>query len=166
MGIDIDPARIEESRQNAVKAGVVDRVTFRNEDLFVADIQEATVVTLFLSRSANLKLRPKLLRELKTGARVVSYYWDMVIGSLTSKLSRTTMRSTFGPSLQTKLLRNGLRALVLGTEPDGSRVIYDCSVERRANSKVIKPKSIARNSSTSGRTPTRGYLRRELLSVD
>lgn len=77
VGIDIDPARIEESRQNAVKAGVMDRVNFRNEDLFVADIQEATVVTLFLSRSANLKLRPKLLRELKPGVRVVSYYWDM-----------------------------------------------------------------------------------------
>jgi len=77
VGIDIDPARIEESRQNAGKAGVMDRVTFRNEDLFVADIQEATVVTLFLTRSANLKLRPKLLRELKSGARVVSYYWDM-----------------------------------------------------------------------------------------
>jgi ubiquinone/menaquinone biosynthesis C-methylase UbiE len=77
VGIDIDPARIEESRQNACKAGVMDRVTFRNEDLFVADIQEATVVTLFLTRSANLKLRPKLLRELKSGTRVVSYYCDM-----------------------------------------------------------------------------------------
>jgi SAM-dependent methyltransferase len=77
VGIDIDPARIEESRQNASKAGVMDRATFRNEDLFVADIQEATVVTLFLTRLANLKLRPKLLGELKSGARVVSYYWDM-----------------------------------------------------------------------------------------
>lgn len=77
VGIDIDPVRIEESRLNASKAGVMDRVTFRNEDLFVADIKEATVVTLFLSRSVNLKLRPKLLRELKPGTRVVSYYWDM-----------------------------------------------------------------------------------------
>ena len=77
VGIDIDPIRIKESLQNARKAGVMDRVTFRNEDLFVADIQEATVVTLFLSLSANLKLRPKLLRELKPGVRVVSYYWDM-----------------------------------------------------------------------------------------
>ncbi len=77
VGIDIDPIRIEESRQNAGKAGVMNRVTFRNEDLFVADIHEATVVTLFLSQSVNLKLRPKLLRELKPGARVVSYYWDM-----------------------------------------------------------------------------------------
>ena len=77
VGIDIDPVRIEESLKNARKAGVVERLTFRNEDLFAADIKEATVVTLFLSQSVNLRLRPKLLRELKPGTRVVSYYWDM-----------------------------------------------------------------------------------------
>lgn len=77
VGIDIDPTRIKESLENARKAGVMDRVTFRLEDLFTADIQEATVVTLFLSGSVNLKLRPKLLQELKPGTRVVSYYWDM-----------------------------------------------------------------------------------------
>jgi ribosomal protein L11 methylase PrmA len=77
VGIDIDPIRIEESLQIASNAGVMDCVTFRNEDLFEADIQEATVVTLFLSRSANLKLRPKLLMELKPDTRVVSYYWNM-----------------------------------------------------------------------------------------
>lgn len=77
VGIDIDPIRIKESLRNARKAGVIDRVAFRNEDLFEADIKEATVVTLFLWRAANLKLRPKLLRELKPGTRVVSYYWDM-----------------------------------------------------------------------------------------
>ena len=77
VGIDIDPIRIKESLYNARKAGVIDRVTFRLEDLFTADIQEATVVTLFLSHSVNLKLRSKLLQELKPGTRVVSYYWDM-----------------------------------------------------------------------------------------
>ena len=77
VGIDINPIRIKESLQNARKAGVIDRVTFSIEDLFTADIQEATVVALFLSHSVNLKLRPKLLRELKPGTRVVSYYWDM-----------------------------------------------------------------------------------------
>jgi len=77
VGIDINPIRIAESLWNARKAGVIDRAIFRNEDLFEADIQEATVVTLFLWRSVNLKLRPKLLRELKPGTRVVSYYWDM-----------------------------------------------------------------------------------------
>ena len=77
VGIDINPIRIKESLQNARKAGVIDRVTFSIGDLFTADIQEATVVALFLSYSVNLKLRPKLLRELKPGTRVVSYYWDM-----------------------------------------------------------------------------------------
>ncbi len=77
VGIDINPIRIKESLQNARKAGVFDHVTFSIEDLFTADIQEATVVALFLSHSVNLKLRPKLLRELKPGTRVVSYYWDM-----------------------------------------------------------------------------------------
>ncbi len=77
VGIDIDPRRIKESQENARKAGVMNRVIFRLEDLFTADIQEATVVTLFLSGSVNSKLRPKLLQELKPGTRVVSYYWDM-----------------------------------------------------------------------------------------
>jgi len=77
VGIDIDPERIEESLENAREAGVEDRLTFRNEDLFEADIHDATVATLFLWRSLNLKLRPKLWRELKPGTRVVSHHWDM-----------------------------------------------------------------------------------------
>ena len=60
MGIDIDPERINQSLENARKAGVEDRVFFRNEDLFEADIRKATVVTLYLLHSLNLKLRPKL----------------------------------------------------------------------------------------------------------
>ena len=77
VGIDIDPQRVRESIENARKAGVMDRVTFRNEDLFEADIRQATVVTLFLWPEVNLKLRPKLWRELKPGTRVVSHHWDM-----------------------------------------------------------------------------------------
>ncbi len=77
VGIDIDPQRIKESLENARKAGVADSVVFRNEDLFEADIQDATVVTLFLWPEVNLKLRPKLLRDLKPGTRVVSHHWDM-----------------------------------------------------------------------------------------
>ncbi len=77
VGIDIDPQRIKESIDNARDAGVLDRVSFRNEDLFEASISQATVVTLFLWPEVNLKLRPKLLRELKPGTRVVSYIWDM-----------------------------------------------------------------------------------------
>lgn len=77
VGIDIDPARIAESEENARKAGVSGRVRFRNEDLFEADIREATVVTLYLWPWVNLKLRPKLLRELRPGTRVVSHCHDM-----------------------------------------------------------------------------------------
>jgi len=77
VGIDIDPRRIREAEANARAAGVTDRVRFRNEDLFEAGFRDATVVTLFLSRDVNLRLRPRLLRELAPGTRVVSYYHDM-----------------------------------------------------------------------------------------
>ncbi len=77
VGIDINPVRIQESLDNAKQAGVMDQVTFRNEDLFEADIHEATVVTLYLLRSLNLRLRPKLWRDLRPGTRVVSHAFDM-----------------------------------------------------------------------------------------
>ena len=77
VGIDIDPQRIKEANDNAKAAGVTDRVTFRNEDLFQADFSEATVVTLYLLDSLNEKLRPKLLRELKPGTRIVSHAFRM-----------------------------------------------------------------------------------------
>jgi len=75
--VDIDPRRIEESRENARQAGVADRIRFLNQDLFATDIGEATVVMLFLFPNINLKLRPKLLRELKPGTRVVSHWHSM-----------------------------------------------------------------------------------------
>jgi precorrin-6B methylase 2 len=77
IGIDINPERIKESVENAQKAGVADRVTFRNEDLFEANFRDATVVTLYLLPSLNLKLRPKLWKELKPGTRIVSHDFDM-----------------------------------------------------------------------------------------
>ncbi len=77
VGIDIDPRRIREAEANARAAGVTDRVRFRNEDLFEADFRDATVVTLFLSPDVNRRLRPRLLRELAPGTRVVSYWHDM-----------------------------------------------------------------------------------------
>jgi predicted O-methyltransferase YrrM len=75
--VDIDPRRIGEARENAVRAGVADRIRFINQDLFDADLREADVVMLFLWPEVNLKLRPKLRRELKPGARVVSHWHDM-----------------------------------------------------------------------------------------
>jgi len=77
VGIDIDPERIKEAVENARKAGVSGRVKFRNEDLFEADIREATVVMLYLFPWVNLKLRPKLWRDLKPGTRIVSHSHDM-----------------------------------------------------------------------------------------
>jgi SAM-dependent methyltransferase len=77
VGIDIDPDRIREAKGNAKKAGVENRVRFEENDLFKADFHEASVVTLFLLNSVNLKLRPKLLAELKPGTRIVSNTFDM-----------------------------------------------------------------------------------------
>lgn len=77
VGVDIDPARVIEARANAVKAGVADKVQFMQQDLFETDIKEATVVTLYLLPDVNLRLRPKLLAELKPGTRVVSHNYDM-----------------------------------------------------------------------------------------
>lgn len=77
VGVDIDPDRVREARENATKAGVSDRVQFFQQDLFDTDIKEATVVTLYLLPDVNLKLRPKLLSDLKPGTRVVSHNYDM-----------------------------------------------------------------------------------------
>ena len=77
VGIDIDPQRIAEARANARAAGVEHLVQFRNADLFETDFSEATVVTLYLLPSLNVKLRPKLWKELRRGARVVSHDFDM-----------------------------------------------------------------------------------------
>ena len=77
VGIDIDPQRIKEASENLKTAGVGDRVKFLNQDLFTTDISEATVVTLYLLPSLNLKLMPKLNKELKPGTRIVSHAFDM-----------------------------------------------------------------------------------------
>jgi ribosomal protein L11 methylase PrmA len=77
VGIDIDPERIREAQDNARKNGVESLVQFRQADLFKADFREATVVTLYLLPDLNVKLRPRLLAELKPGTRIVSHQFDM-----------------------------------------------------------------------------------------
>jgi SAM-dependent methyltransferase len=77
VGIEIDPALNDEARRKAAERGVADRVDFRQQNFFFADLREATVVTLYLGSALNRRLRPKLLRELSPGARVVSHTYDM-----------------------------------------------------------------------------------------
>jgi SAM-dependent methyltransferase len=77
VGIDIDAERIWEAKNNAIAAGVAERVQFRQEDLFKTDFREATVVTMYLLSAVNLKLRPRLLAELRPGTRIVSHAFDM-----------------------------------------------------------------------------------------
>ena len=77
VGIEIDPALVARSRENAKEAGVTNLVTFVEGDLFKADLSPATVVTLYLSGSVNQQLQPKLRAELRPGARVVSHQFGM-----------------------------------------------------------------------------------------
>lgn len=77
VGVDIDPLRIKEANENAIKEGVTDHVTFIEQDLFEVDFSKASVVTLYLLPYVNLKLRPLLLEKLKPGTRIVSNEFDM-----------------------------------------------------------------------------------------
>jgi SAM-dependent methyltransferase len=76
-GYDIDPQRIKEANDNAKQAGVTDKVKFILGNLFDADFRDASIVTLYLLPDVNLKLRPKLLKDLKVGSRIVSHQFDM-----------------------------------------------------------------------------------------
>lgn len=77
VGVDINPERIEEARANAKSAKVDDKVRFEENDLFKANISNATVVTLYLLPDVNVRLKPKLLKELKPGTRIVSHSFNM-----------------------------------------------------------------------------------------
>jgi SAM-dependent methyltransferase len=77
VGIDINPERIAEARENAKKAGVTNLVEFRQQDLFKSNFSKASVVSLYLLPDINVKLRPQLLKQLKPGTRIVSHDFDM-----------------------------------------------------------------------------------------
>ena len=77
IGYDLDPERIKEARENARRAGVADRVRFEQQDIFTAKIADATVVTMYLLPDVNMRLRPRLLSELKPGTRIVSHNYDL-----------------------------------------------------------------------------------------
>jgi SAM-dependent methyltransferase len=73
VGVEIDPALVRESTENARRAGVSERVAFRAGDIFAVDLREATVVTMYLLTPLVVKLEPKLLAELKPGTRIVAH---------------------------------------------------------------------------------------------
>lgn len=77
IGVDLNPERIKEANENAREAGVEDKVTFYEGDLFEFDFSKASVLTLYLLPDVNLKLMPKILSEMKPGSRVVSHAFDM-----------------------------------------------------------------------------------------
>jgi hypothetical protein len=77
LGYEIDPALVRESIELAKVAGVSDRVRFSERNLFDADLSRATVVTLYLGVKVNLRVRPKLLSELRPGTRIVSHDFDL-----------------------------------------------------------------------------------------
>jgi cyclopropane fatty-acyl-phospholipid synthase-like methyltransferase len=78
VGVDINPERIKEAMANHTSSAVGDKVRFILGDMFEQDISEATVVTLYLLPSLNVKLMPKFKAELKPGTRIVSQSFDMM----------------------------------------------------------------------------------------
>ena len=77
VGIELDPALVKLATSAAARAGLSDRAVFREQNIFQADLSPASVVTLYLSPSTNLRIREKLRRELKPGTRIVSHRFDM-----------------------------------------------------------------------------------------
>jgi precorrin-6B methylase 2 len=77
VGIDLDPQRIKEANENKAKAGVGDTVTFREQNIFETDLSEATTVSMYLLTSINIRMRPKLIKELKPGTRIVTHAFNM-----------------------------------------------------------------------------------------
>lgn len=77
VGIDLDPQRIKEANENKAKAGLGDNVTFLNQNIFETDLREASVVSMYLLTSINIRMRPKLLAELKPGTRIVTHAFNM-----------------------------------------------------------------------------------------
>ena len=77
LGVDIDANLINRARENARHEGVAELVKFEVGDLYQTDLHGATIVALYLLQNVNLKLRPKLIRELRPGARIVTQTFDM-----------------------------------------------------------------------------------------
>ena len=91
VGVDLNPERVKEAKANAMRANVTGLTRFEVGDVFDFDFSGATVVTMYLLPSVNLKLRPRLLKELKPGTRVVSH--DFHMGDWKPEITRDVGRS-------------------------------------------------------------------------
>ena len=76
-GVEIDPKLVDEAKENARKAGVAERTDFVAQDMFVTKIEDATVMTLYVLTASNLELRPRILKEMRPGSRIVSHQFSM-----------------------------------------------------------------------------------------
>jgi predicted RNA methylase len=94
VGVELNPDLIAQAKENAVKAGVSDKVTFLNQDLFETDLRPATVITLYLLREMNLKLMPRL-KELKPGTRIVAHSFGMGAEWQPDKIEQVSGKSIF-----------------------------------------------------------------------
>ena len=119
VGIDIDPQRIKEATANVKAEKVAGRVRLVEGDLFEADISEATVVTLYLLNRLNEKLKPKLMKELKPGTRVVSHAFDM--GDWAPEQLRTRLRHWLKATASTLSLIATLPAATRAAAPAPTR---------------------------------------------
>jgi SAM-dependent methyltransferase len=132
--VDIDPARIAESKRNADTAGVARRITFREGDLFEMDLREATVVTLYLLPALNVRLRPKLFQELRPGSRVVSNSFDMGDWKPDSTLQVQPASQFFNYAYYWVIpadVAGRWEVRVAGSRPDGNEEPYQLHVEQR-----------------------------------
>lgn len=120
-GIDLNPERIRESRENAEKAHVTNLVKFIEGDLFQADFHEASVVTLYLLTSVNLRLRPKLLAELRPGSRVVSH--DFAMGDWKSDQSANLTVDGYAHNVYFWLIPANASGVWEWTQPEGGRTM-------------------------------------------
>ena len=116
VGIDLDPERIHESVKNAEREGVADKVVFYEKDLFAAEIKDATVVMIYLFPEVNLRLRPKLLRELKPGTRIVSHSHTM------AEWQADSSRTIHGHDLHFFVVPANVTGTWKGVDPEGREI--------------------------------------------
>jgi len=140
VGIEIEADLIEKSRFDAKWEGVADRVTFKIEDLFTTDLRPATVLTLYLFRELNIQLRPRILEQMRPGARVVTHDWDrnskIFLWYIPAKMAgRWRLETTLAPGrAATVTLAQEFQRFEGGLESDGAQL----KVDGRARGTAVK----------------------------